>query len=208
MPDPGPATSLTLHVEIDGQERADLASNLVRFEIVEAERHRVNCNADFLAWGGATFLYFDRQEIGIGRTLTLKLGNAEAFRGAITSLGGSFFEDAGPLARVFAEHVQLPIAPPVRSAHVDLPGPVVLRYGQGLHSFDVTGREAGSGTAGSLILDGKGISQINLAIHTGGIVDLRGIGPLFSGQYSVVKVRHLFEAATGFRSEFTAAGQR
>jgi hypothetical protein len=33
---------------------------------------------------------------------------------------------------------------------------------------------------------------------------LSGLGPLFSGKYYVAGVRHLFDGATGMRTEFTA----
>ena len=51
---------------------------------------------------------------------------------------------------------------------------------------------------------GRGIATKNAALRVGNFVDLRALGPLFSGKYYLAEVTHLFDLAKGFRSEFTA----
>jgi phage protein D len=51
---------------------------------------------------------------------------------------------------------------------------------------------------------GNGLAQPNAKLRVGATVDLAGVGPLFEGKYYLAEVRHLFDAESGFRSEFTA----
>ena len=51
---------------------------------------------------------------------------------------------------------------------------------------------------------GRGVSRSVNGIKVGAQVDLQGLGPLFSGQYYLAAVRHLFDLSHGLRSEFTA----
>jgi phage protein D len=51
---------------------------------------------------------------------------------------------------------------------------------------------------------GNGLAQPNAKLRVGAIVDLDGVGPLFNGKYYLAEVRHVFDGAAGFRSEFTA----
>ena len=51
---------------------------------------------------------------------------------------------------------------------------------------------------------GDGVAQPNAKLRVGASVDLDGVGPLFNGKYYLAEVRHLFDGASGFRSEFTA----
>jgi phage protein D len=51
---------------------------------------------------------------------------------------------------------------------------------------------------------GNGLAQPNAKLRVGAIVDLDGVGPLFNGKYYLAEVRHMFDGAAGFRSEFTA----
>ncbi len=50
---------------------------------------------------------------------------------------------------------------------------------------------------------GRGVAKTDNRIRAGNFVDLQGIGPLFSGKYYLVEVRHLFDE-NGLRTEFTA----
>jgi phage protein D len=51
---------------------------------------------------------------------------------------------------------------------------------------------------------GHGVAEASAQLRVGTTVDLRGIGPLFEGKYYVAQVRHRFDGARGFRTEFTA----
>ncbi len=49
----------------------------------------------------------------------------------------------------------------------------------------------------------RGAATVQPKLHAGAVVQLRELGPLFSGKYYVVEVRHLFDRA-GLRTEFAA----
>lgn len=51
---------------------------------------------------------------------------------------------------------------------------------------------------------GRGLAGKNPGLRVGNFVDLKGLGPLFSGKYYLAEVTHLFDLAKGFRTEFTA----
>ena len=51
---------------------------------------------------------------------------------------------------------------------------------------------------------GSGIAEGDARIRVGAELELRDLGPLFSGKYQVVRAAHTFDGALGFRSEFTA----
>lgn len=48
-----------------------------------------------------------------------------------------------------------------------------------------------------------GMAQANAKLRVGNYVDLLGLGPLFNGKYYLTQVKHVFDGAEGFRSEFT-----
>jgi phage protein D len=50
---------------------------------------------------------------------------------------------------------------------------------------------------------GRGLARTDARLRVGSAVDLRGLGPLFSGKYYVSNVRHLFDGTHGMRTEFT-----
>lgn len=50
----------------------------------------------------------------------------------------------------------------------------------------------------------RGVAQTDARLRVGVKVDLRAIGPLFSGTYYLVEVRHSFDGARGLRTEFVA----
>jgi uncharacterized protein len=51
---------------------------------------------------------------------------------------------------------------------------------------------------------GHGLAQPDARLRCGASVDLTGLGPLFSGKYSLAEVTHRFDMATGLRTEFVA----
>ena len=68
---------------------------------------------------------------------------------------------------------------------------------------EVRGRaEAEYLRAARRFLTGRGSANTDARLRVGAVVSLDGIGPLFSGKYTVVEVVHLFDGASGLRSEF------
>ena len=49
---------------------------------------------------------------------------------------------------------------------------------------------------------GRGSTDTDARLRVGATVSLEGLGPLFSGQFTVVEVVHLFDGASGLRTEF------
>jgi phage protein D len=76
------------------------------------------------------------------------------------------------------------------------------------HAVPLTSQEAQDAAEAAFRLrarqfvSGQGVSVPSAALRAGAFVDLRGLGPLFSGKYYVSEVRHLFDAL-GLRTEFT-----
>ena len=64
--------------------------------------------------------------------------------------------------------------------------------------------EAHLRTLGRRFVRGHGTADLDARLRVGRRVQLDGLGPLFSGEYSVVAVRHRFDNAAGARTEFTA----
>jgi phage protein D len=50
---------------------------------------------------------------------------------------------------------------------------------------------------------GRGMTQGNAKVRVGTYVDLKGVGPLFSGKYYVTEVRHVFDGELGYVTYFT-----
>lgn len=51
---------------------------------------------------------------------------------------------------------------------------------------------------------GRGTARTKAKLRVGALLDLKALGPLFSGKYYVVESRHLFDSKRGLRTEFTA----
>jgi phage protein D len=51
---------------------------------------------------------------------------------------------------------------------------------------------------------GRGIADANSQLRVGNQVNVKGLGPLFSGKYYLSEVMHLFDSVNGIRTEFTA----
>jgi Bacteriophage probable baseplate hub protein len=50
----------------------------------------------------------------------------------------------------------------------------------------------------------SGSAEVDARVQVGARVELRGVGTLFEGKYTVVRTRHLFDTTHGFRTEFEA----
>lgn len=53
-------------------------------------------------------------------------------------------------------------------------------------------------------LVGRGVAETRTELRAGVFVDLKELGPLFSGKYYLTEVRHIFDSAKGIRTEFRA----
>jgi phage protein D len=51
---------------------------------------------------------------------------------------------------------------------------------------------------------GRGVAESDPKLRVGASVEIKNVGPLFSGTYYLAEVRHLFDLAFGLRTEFTA----
>lgn len=77
-----------------------------------------------------------------------------------------------------------------------------------VHQVPLTSEEARGSAEASYrerarrFLTGSGVADGNADIRVGKLVGLSGLGPLFDGTYYVVRVRHLFDSTSGFRTEF------
>ena len=49
---------------------------------------------------------------------------------------------------------------------------------------------------------GRGVAETKPKLRAGTKLDLKGLGPLFSGKYYVVEVKHIFDMNKGLRTEF------
>jgi len=50
---------------------------------------------------------------------------------------------------------------------------------------------------------GHGVAETNSKLRVGAYVDLKELGPLFSGKYYLSEVKHVFDGKKGIRTEFT-----
>jgi uncharacterized protein len=64
--------------------------------------------------------------------------------------------------------------------------------------------EAWFRTCARRFVAGRGTAQTDCSLRAGNYVDLKGLGPLFNGQYYLTEVRHLFDGQDGIRTEFDA----
>jgi phage protein D len=49
---------------------------------------------------------------------------------------------------------------------------------------------------------GRGVAETRATLRVGAKLKLKGVGPLFEGQYTVTDIRHRFDPARGLRTEF------
>jgi phage protein D len=64
--------------------------------------------------------------------------------------------------------------------------------------------EAWFRTIARRFVTGRGLAQPNGKLRVGTWVDLDGLGSLFNGKYYVAEIRHVFDGASGFLSQFIA----
>jgi uncharacterized protein len=93
-------------------------------------------------------------------------------------------------------------------------GPTILKTAFGArsetvaHSVPLTSDEARARveaifrTTGRRFVSGRGVAETDARLRVGALVTLEGLGPLFSGEFSVTEVVHRFDRARGLRSEF------
>lgn len=62
--------------------------------------------------------------------------------------------------------------------------------------------EAHYRTAARRFVSGRGICNGDGRLRVGARVTLRGVGPLFEGEYYVTAVRHIFDGLNGYRTQF------
>ncbi len=53
-------------------------------------------------------------------------------------------------------------------------------------------------------LVGRGVAETDPNLRVGAVVELNGLGPLFTGKYYVCETRLLFDSTQGIRTEFVA----
>jgi len=51
---------------------------------------------------------------------------------------------------------------------------------------------------------GRGVAETSSKLRVGVYIDLKELGPLFSGKYYLSEIRHVFDGTKGLRTEFTA----
>jgi phage protein D len=51
---------------------------------------------------------------------------------------------------------------------------------------------------------GEGVAEGDARLRVGAVVELADVGPLFSGEYVIARVRHTFDTIHGYRTAFTA----
>lgn len=79
-----------------------------------------------------------------------------------------------------------------------------------VHTVPLTAQEAESAAnayfcmTARRFLTGRGTANPDARLRVGASVDLRDLGPLFSGTYYLSAVQHLFDDARGLRTEFVA----
>lgn len=84
------------------------------------------------------------------------------------------------------------------------------RKGSICHAVPLTGSEAEAYADAAFrafarrFVTGRGVADANAKLRVGTYVNLKGLGPLFSGKYYLAEVHHAFDSKGGFRTEFTA----
>ena len=96
----------------------------------------------------------------------------------------------------------------------DQSGPAILQARFGArnetlaHGMPVTSTEARTlaqayqRASARRFVTGLGVAETSAGLRVGSRADLQGLGPLFSGTYTVTALRHRFDSALGLRTEF------
>jgi phage protein D len=98
-------------ISLDGEHNPDLTEGLQTLMTEETSAGLFRCEATFGNWGtangGVGYLYFDRQVLDYGKTLSVRVGDGDAarrvFTGRITGLEGQFPQLRPPAITVLAE---------------------------------------------------------------------------------------------------------
>lgn len=94
-------------INVDGQDRAELSSQLLTLAVREDALGLYGCEAEFGNWGvasgGIGFRYFDRALLDFGKSFKVKIGSTVLFDGRIMGLRATFPEGAPPKILVLAD---------------------------------------------------------------------------------------------------------
>src|SRR5688572_1816132 len=94
-------------INVAGQDKAELASQLLELDVREDALGLYRCEAEFGNWGAVNgkigFRYFDRALLDFGKVFKIKLGSTTLFDGRIMGLQALFPEGAPPRIRVLAD---------------------------------------------------------------------------------------------------------
>jgi Bacteriophage probable baseplate hub protein len=78
------------------------------------------------------------------------------------------------------------------------------------HTIPLNSQEAQSAAEAFLrmsarrFLTGRGVAETGVGLRVGAYVELKGLGPLFSGKYYLTEVKHVFDGKKGLRTAFRA----
>src|SRR6266849_6697570 len=94
-------------VNIGGEDKPDLSSQLLELTVREDTLGLYRCEAEFGNWGSVGgrigFRYFDRAMLDFGKAFKVKLGDTVLFDGRIMRLHAVFPEGAPPRIQVLAD---------------------------------------------------------------------------------------------------------
>lgn len=146
-----------------------------------------------LTWGNQLREFAVTADLAAQRTAVVVSGwdvagkqaiKSEATSSAITSELGSLTSGVSILEGIAARRENL--------AH---PVPITANEGQAAADafFKMSARR---------FVTGRGVAETNAGLRAGKQVELKAIGPLFSGKYTVTAVRHRFDTSHGIRTEF------
>lgn len=94
-------------IAVSGRDSEALTGGLLNLVVCETVQGLYRCEALFGNWGtksGATdFLYFDRQTLDFGKTVSVKFGDDEVFEGKVFGLEAHFPEGKAPEINILVE---------------------------------------------------------------------------------------------------------
>jgi phage protein D len=83
---------------IDGLVRQSLSQDLLRLSVEDALNTPARCRVDFNNWGALAgqigYLYFNKDELGLGRGLSIRVGKTTLFKGKINAVEADYPDDA------------------------------------------------------------------------------------------------------------------
>jgi phage protein D len=121
--------------------------------------------------------------------------------------------DVGAKSELKFEATESVIGPELNG---DASGPSILQsaFGQRkeslVHTVPLTSQEAQAEAEAYFKMNarrfvvGRGVAETTGTLRVGAYVDLKQLGPLFSGRYYLAEVRHVFDSTKGIRTEFVA----